>query len=153
METKHKVFKPFDKVLVKRDHEDEWTCDFYSHYDKEHKWHVIIKNYSISDAAILPYEGNEYLVGTTDDPDEEVKLEAGEWLMASDFISSIKDMFVSACRYSHIRGDRFFLDSKARLMDYKYAIRFSDFNPNDMEKTRKHILCVKNGKVVRYKPE
>lgn len=34
---------------------------------------------------------------------------------------------------------------------YEFCVRFSDFNPNDMEETKKKILCVKNGKVVKYR--
>lgn len=34
---------------------------------------------------------------------------------------------------------------------YSFFVRFSDFNPYDMEETRKHILCVRDGKIVRYK--
>lgn len=65
-ETKHQ-FKPFDKVLVRDDDDTTWRCDFFSHLgDKEGVficlttwWHQCI-----------PYEGNEHLLGTTNNPEE-----------------------------------------------------------------------------------
>lgn len=64
--TKHQ-FKPFDKVLVRDGDDIEWRCDFFSHLgDKEGVficlttwWHQCI-----------PYEGNEHLLGTTNNPEE-----------------------------------------------------------------------------------
>ena len=65
-ETKHQ-FKPFDKVLVRDDDDTTWRCDFFSHLgDKEGVficlttwWHQCIA-----------YEGNEHLLGTTNNPEE-----------------------------------------------------------------------------------
>lgn len=59
-------FKPFDKVLVKMTANDTWCCDFFSHMNRD-------TYVCICDAFTfcIPYEGNEYLVGTTDKPKEE----------------------------------------------------------------------------------
>lgn len=59
--------KPFDKVLARDDDDTTWRCDFFSHLgDKEGVficlttwWHQCI-----------PYEGNEHLLGTTNNPEE-----------------------------------------------------------------------------------
>lgn len=54
-------FEPFQKVLV-RDLDDEaWSCDFFSHTDKN--WFVCA---GTSWRQCIPYEGNEHLVGKTE---------------------------------------------------------------------------------------
>lgn len=59
-------FKPYDKVLARRIKSDEWSCTFYSHFEGEHHNCMgILFKYCI------PYEGNEHLVGTTDEPKED----------------------------------------------------------------------------------
>lgn len=53
-------FKPFDNVLVRHHSQQEWCADFYSH-----------KNITTSGGEyneIIPYKGNEALLGTTDAP-------------------------------------------------------------------------------------
>lgn len=57
-------FKPFDKVLVRNDIDEEWTINLFSHYDEKDKAFPFI---CINDfyRYCIPYEGNEYLVGRT----------------------------------------------------------------------------------------
>lgn len=60
------TFKPFDKVLV-RDEDDDgnfWKIELFSHYDasSEYPYYCLSSNYS----KCIPYEGNEHLLGTTD---------------------------------------------------------------------------------------
>lgn len=57
-------FKPFDKVLVRNDIDEEWTINLFSHYDEKDKAFPFI---CINDfyRYCIPYEGNEYLVGKT----------------------------------------------------------------------------------------
>lgn len=59
-------FKPFDKVLVRNSDFEHWKIDFYSTYIENKSYHYICasNNYKIC----IPYEGNEYLLGTTDSP-------------------------------------------------------------------------------------
>ena len=55
-------FKPFDKVLVRDYDKDEWFNTFFGFYDEEHKVFVCdCYNYK----QCIPFEGNEYLLGTT----------------------------------------------------------------------------------------
>lgn len=52
--------KPFQQVLVRQHSKQEWRADNYSH-----------KNITTSNGEyheIIPYEGNEHLLGTTDSP-------------------------------------------------------------------------------------
>ena len=70
-------FKPFQKVLVRDSSISTWSADLYSHYDKDgiideedgsHKpTHICVGGYF---NECIPFEGNEYLLGTTDDPKE-----------------------------------------------------------------------------------
>ena len=144
MENK-KQFKPFDKVLV-RDHENVWQPDLYGFWDKCRDNHTTMTDSYISDSDILPYEGNEELVGTIDEPEEEVGLEEGELIFTSyDTECEITNWVFE--RFKEVKHEGF----KTNMGITKYSIRFSDFNHYDMEETKKHILCVKNGKIVRYK--
>lgn len=68
-------FKPFDKVLV-RDEDNGyriWNAAFYSHFyiGRDNGYHVTTAGDLYLDGEIIPYEGNEHLLGTTDKPKEE----------------------------------------------------------------------------------
>lgn len=68
-------FNPFDKVLV-RDNENGsrvWKAAFYSHFyiERDNGYHVTTAGDFYLDGEIIPYEGNEHLLGTTDKPKEE----------------------------------------------------------------------------------
>ena len=59
-------FKPFDRVLVRDDDEAEWHIDFFErYYDKDAPY----GNMCVSSRwrHCIPYEGNEHLLGTTED--------------------------------------------------------------------------------------
>lgn len=57
-------FKPFDKVLVRDNNEQEWKINLFSHYDKDdsYKYFCLKSCYK----QCIFYKGNEYLLGTTD---------------------------------------------------------------------------------------
>ena len=63
-------FKPFDKVLVKiyeGDRCDErWVCDIFSHIEGKY---VVLISGAYENLEMIPYEGNEHLVGTTNNPE------------------------------------------------------------------------------------
>ena len=66
---KHKVFRTYQKVLVKElvgKNFDKlvWMADEYSHYDEDLKQHYCTRAYGFDDDEIMPYEGNEDKVGT-----------------------------------------------------------------------------------------
>lgn len=67
MKPKHE-FKPFDKVLVKSGDNTEWCAAIYSHYSPTDTFHYIASGCHWK--YCLPYEGNQELVGTTDEPNE-----------------------------------------------------------------------------------
>lgn len=68
---KHKLvkqeFKPFDKVLVRDKNNEPWKADIYLGYDEEDKYYRY-KCTRMNYHFCIPYEGNEYLLDTTDSP-------------------------------------------------------------------------------------
>ena len=152
METNYKEFKPFDKVLV-REIDPYWSCDLYSHYNTNSGTHETINVMHVEDDNILPYEGNECLLGTTDEPEKEVELKKGERAVFSDSLNRLRqgkgviDIFNSVVNFGTFK-DQFEIESE---FHYTYCIKFSDYNLNDMEAIKANILCVKDGKIVKYK--
>ena len=59
------ALKPFDKVLMRSSNAREWVGTFYSHYSNN-------KFYGCGMCCdqCIPYEGNEHLLGTTNDCDD-----------------------------------------------------------------------------------
>lgn len=53
--------KPFDKVLVRNNDDDEWVCDIFSHIDELAFYYCVGTRWE----QCIPYEGNEHLLGTT----------------------------------------------------------------------------------------
>lgn len=64
------TLKPFDKVLV-RNSKQKWTIDYFSFIDKKELYPFICAGHYASQC--IPYEGNEHLLGTTNDCDEYFK--------------------------------------------------------------------------------
>lgn len=64
VELKSKVeIKPFDKVLVRNDKEDQWSANIFS-YQVRDMYHCLGECYW---RYCIPYEGNELLLGTSKD--------------------------------------------------------------------------------------
>lgn len=59
-ETKPQL-KPFDKVLVRNNDDDEWVCDIFSHIDELAFYYCVGTRWE----QCIPYEGNKHLLGTT----------------------------------------------------------------------------------------
>lgn len=57
-------FKPFDKVLGRNEKDDVWEADLFSHYREESQYPFWCIGFSRK--YCIPYEGNEHLLGTTD---------------------------------------------------------------------------------------
>ena len=62
-------FKPFDKVLVRNADTREWVCDFFmkEKRDSVYRFGCMVSG---SWGQCIPYEGNEHLLGTTNEPEE-----------------------------------------------------------------------------------
>lgn len=57
-------FKPFDKVLGRNEKDDVWEADLFSHYREESQYPF--RCIGFGRKYCIPYEGNEHLLGTTD---------------------------------------------------------------------------------------
>lgn len=66
IESEHE-FKPFDKVLVRDDDDDRWRISFFGFYLNDDKF--IYCCLSSCYKQCIPYQGNEHLLGTTDNPE------------------------------------------------------------------------------------
>lgn len=62
VEDRIKTLKPFDKVLMRSSNAREWMATFYSHYSNNKFYGC-----GMCCSQCIPYEGNEHLLGTTDD--------------------------------------------------------------------------------------
>lgn len=64
-------FKPKDWVLVRDSETREWELDIYSRYDEDAVYPYI----TVGDrwCKCIAYEGNEHLLGTKGEPEEEEK--------------------------------------------------------------------------------
>lgn len=60
-------FKPFDKVLVRDDNVDVWRIDLFNNYNPEiiYPYKCLACHYN----QCIPFEGNEHLLGTTNNPE------------------------------------------------------------------------------------
>lgn len=64
------TLKPFDKVLTRANDNVSWVCNYYSHRIKDY---YVVLNAELA-VQCIPYEGNEHLLGTTDDCDDYYKI-------------------------------------------------------------------------------
>lgn len=60
-------FKPFQKVLVRCNEDSVWRCELFSHYNTFNKQCSYVCLSSVYKYCI-PYEGNQRLLGTTNNP-------------------------------------------------------------------------------------
>lgn len=60
-------FKPFDRVLVRDNNTDSWKADIYLGYDENNPFPYICTRTSYG--ICIPYEDNEYLLGTINYPE------------------------------------------------------------------------------------
>ena len=64
---KEPEFKPFDRVLVRDDDDDEWHIDFFEGMNKDKDEPYTYRCLNSLWYQCIPYEGNEHLLGTTGD--------------------------------------------------------------------------------------
>lgn len=150
----HRQFKPYDRVLV-MDCQGIWQIDYYSHWSESYKQHITLAygdGMRIDDPHILPYEGNEELLGTTREPEQELTLKEGECILVSDDPADFP-FYCFIRLFDRIEAGNWFRGTRTVKMEsnkWRYALRLSDINPANPEGCRKHILCVKGGKITRY---
>lgn len=63
-----KTLKPYDKVLGRDNRNFMWDATFFSHIDKESRYSL--RTVSGGYKQLIPFKGNEHLVGKVGEPDE-----------------------------------------------------------------------------------
>ena len=63
-------FKPFDKVLGRNEKDGVWEAELFSHYREESQYPF--RCIGFARKYCIPYEGNEYLLGTTKDSEQNI---------------------------------------------------------------------------------
>lgn len=58
--------KPFDKVLVRDSESSEWRANLFSHKNIDEPYYCVYASWNYC----IPYEGNEHLLGTTENVKE-----------------------------------------------------------------------------------
>lgn len=61
-------FKPFDKVLGRNEKDDIWEAELFSHYREGSQYPF--RCIGFARKYCIPYEGNEYLLGTKNNPEQ-----------------------------------------------------------------------------------
>ena len=64
------TLKPFDKVLGRDKNTDKWLANFWGFYDTDNAMNYPYECCGNSFAQCIPYEGNQHLLGTTNDCDD-----------------------------------------------------------------------------------
>lgn len=160
-------FKPFERIIVKRKDKSNdavslWTCAEFSHYNGNFIALVGGYEYDVSMFDILPYVGNELLVGTNNMPSEQITIQTGECVLLSNDTDELKycigelRLFDSIMFCEALNTYRFYESKiKGNAIGWNYCIPLSKIHPNDSELTRKEILQVnKFGRVEKvYKTE
>lgn len=154
-----KKFKCKDEVIFRYDDgsgmKSYWTFGIFSHYQGDDLVAIGNMVYGLDCTEVLPYEGNEHLVGTYDEPSEEIKLKTGEILVLGEYESSVLRGYGMLQRFSRISSaegsDRLIIAHNDYGIEttWKFCIPLSKFNPDDMEATKKEILTVVAGKLVK----
>jgi hypothetical protein len=63
---KEPELKPFDRVLVRDDCDEEWHIDFFEGMNKDKDYPYTYRCLNSLRYHCIPYEGNEHLLGTTE---------------------------------------------------------------------------------------
>ena len=67
-EPKEPEFRPFDRVLVRDSSIEEWHIDFFEGMNKDKDEPYTYRCLNSFWHRCIPYEGNEHLLGTTEEP-------------------------------------------------------------------------------------
>lgn len=139
-----KQFEPYDKVLI-RFSDNTWRARLFSHKDKYDNY-TVTSGGAVKEKDIIPFEGNEHLLGTNENPEEGIILDKEERIICSDNIEVLINGGGYITKFSDIDEDNNLIID-VYINQWFFCIPFSEFE----EKNSEHdILCVRNGKLVRY---
>ena len=116
-------FEPFQKVLV-RNRAERWSCDLYSHKEKSPaRPHYVLSGYRFEDEEILPYAGNEHLLGTKDSPTPKWEPKPGELVAVR---NSIQDAWVARNFYGKSASGDFQFRCETEDQDERIGWKFCE---------------------------
>lgn len=141
-------FKPFDKIIFRqlnKSYSNVWQCGFYSHNDNGID--VLASNQYLRKEIfeILPFKGNEHLVGTSNNPND-LLVKLGDLCVFTHDFSNFK----TECVISIIKSfDQFTFG--AALYHWRYCIPYENYNPNlSIQELEKLAFKIEDGIVKRY---
>lgn len=149
-------FAPFDRIIIgntKMKSWEPWFCAQFSHIEGDFLRVVGGNKFDLRSCQVLPFEGNEYLLGTTDTPvliPFEVETPIGTSLVVGNTIERLLDGQGIPRTLIGVSRDEFRTRLKKKESKFKFAIRSELYKPEDLELVREHILVVHNGKVVAW---
>ena len=144
-------FKPFDRIIYryKGTTNSIWIASEYSH--ETDVGHYLSGGNCLykRNTEILPFEGNEHLVGTLNDPKQKITLQEGECIVCGDDINDLSNKYGFISKFKNSIDDYFVTSEDCY---YDYCIPFSQFDINlSKEELEKRILYVEDDKIQYYK--
>ena len=142
-----KKFKCKDEVIVRlKESGFRWFYGVISHSDDDS---VILSGgfrHPYERYDVLPYAGNENLVGTIEDPDEKIVINEGDLVFCFDNIHQLEECDLFLGKFEYINQKQDFCVSGCL---WNYCIPYLKFNPNDIESTKKEVFESVNDKIVK----
>ena len=135
--------KPFDKIVYRKGN-NPWNIAHFSHVSND-MLHTSEFSISLSEVVFFPFEGNEKLVGTTNNVEDEVFLPEGSIVYCGNEEDCALGWTIS--EFKEIDDD-LFMDKYGCY--YDYVIPAKDYDYENWEETKKHILKCRDGKVVHF---
>lgn len=148
-----RLYKHIDGKTRRRTEDEEWSAyrySIFSHYERDKEGNeipvLVTGMLNGCDCIIVPYDGNEHLVGTYPE-----RLKDGEIIVISVHLEDLAKGFGAIARFRGLTDERISAEiSDGSFCKSKYCIKFSDFktdgNPDEMKKL---IMAVENGKLVK----
>ena len=141
-------FEPFERIIVKnKEKSSVWSCDMVSLATDYALYTFCRGEIDFRYYDVLPFAENEHLVGTSETP-EKVELKYGDAIICFNDFEDIDVFNFVLSKYKGLMPNNIL---SANEEGWAYCIPFSQFNPNDIKETRKHIHFVRNGKLVKVK--
>lgn len=144
-----KKFKCKDEVLFRciREKNAVWTYGIVSH--ETENFVILSGNIGLSKDYydVLPFSGNEHLLGTFHSIEcEEIVLEKGTLVFGECTMDNFKAKDLCLGEFETItKVGTIGISGKY----FRYCVPYSKYNPHDIENSLKEVLTVRNGKLVK----
>lgn len=135
-------FKCKDEVIYRTHKKTEWMYGIYSYQGTFNHFLVgdILVKFGIGD--VLPYEGNEHLVGTTDEPEKPLLFEGQIVLAFCDFDELLNhDLVMGKFKGVDEKIDMILIEG-SKGTHFRYCVPFSKFDSFDYGATKAEVIMV-----------